>query len=105
MISKAVGNMCNKGPVKAAVTKGFPRIRIDYCTSWGYRNQLAPCSHLITQKYPSASFEYNAVPGNTGCFEVFAEDILVHSKLKTGKFIEDEDKFLDYLDEVLKSKK
>ena len=105
MISKAIKNLSHVPVKSSSGSVGYPRIRIDYCGSWGYVNQIAPCKHMILQRYSNSTFETNVIPGRTGCFEVFAEGQLVHSKLKTGKFIEDPDDFMERLDEVLASKK
>ena len=56
------------------------KVRIDYCNSWGYDSKANALSEAIKKVYPKADFEMVPIGGNTGCFEVYANNKLIHSK-------------------------
>lgn len=49
---------------------------------------------LIQHYYPQANVELVKIPGFSGCFEVFVDNTLVHSKKQGQGFIKDPQAFM-----------
>ena len=57
---------------------------------------------MIKKHYPKANVHGNQIPGNTGCFEIFVNDELIHSKRGGEGHARDYNKLLVQIKESLK---
>ena len=88
-----------------ATNRDLPiQVRVDYCNSWGYYDGVIKVSKFIKQYYPRANIVERPIPGYTGCFEIYVNDQLVHSKKNGQGFIRDGEKFILKVKEVAEGK-
>ncbi len=81
--------------VNIETNKTLPiNVLIEYCDSWGYYGAVDNAAEAILKFYPSAKIETRAIQGFTGCFEIYVNDKLVHSKKKGEGFVRDGNKFI-----------
>ena len=67
------------------------KVKIEYCTGWGYKAKANSLSAKIEKKY---GVKPVLVKSSGGAFEIYKDDKKVYSKLQTKKFPD--------FDEVLK---
>ena len=67
---------------------------IKYCAGWGYGSKFNQVKQLILSHYPNATVNGERDYDNPGAFEVFINGQLIHSKLKSKSFIQDPNKLI-----------
>ncbi len=70
------------------------QVQIDYCNSWDYYEGARKVGNFIKQFYPLARVNQQAIEWNSGCFEIYVNEKLIHSKKSGDGFVENGDEFL-----------
>ena len=61
-------------------------MKVDYCGSWGYGSIFKTVKENVSKFYPKAIIEGNKIPGNTGCFDIFVNNIEIYNKVNYSYF-------------------
>lgn len=67
------------------------KIRIEYCTSWGYIDRAVALARNLLNEHKNKIEELTIVPSSGGVFEIQFNDKLLFSKKESGRFPEDEE--------------
>ena len=76
-------------------------VKIVYCGSWGYTSKFNQVKQAIQSHFPNATVEGEKTSSQPGAFEVFVENKLVFSKLQTKGFVQDFDKLIADIRQVV----
>ena len=65
------------------------KIRIEYCTSWGYVDRAVALTASLLNKHKNNIDELVIIPSRGGVYEVMVNDSLLFSKKELGRFPEE----------------
>ena len=69
-------------------------VKVVYCGGWGYTGKFNQVKQVILNYYPNAHIEGEKTPSKSGAFEIYVEEKLIFSKLKSNSFVQDYNKLI-----------
>ena len=62
------------------------KIRIEYCTSWGYLGRAVALANSSLDEHKNKIGELTIIPSSGGVFEIEVDGKLIFSKKELGRF-------------------
>ena len=67
------------------------KIRIEYCTSWGYISRAVALTQTLLNEHKNNIEELTIIPSSGGVYEISLNDELLFSKKELDRFPEDDE--------------
>lgn len=67
------------------------KIRIEYCTSWGYISRAVALAEKLLNEHKNDIEELTIIPSSGGVFEISMNEELLFSKKELNRFPEDDE--------------
>ena len=61
-------------------------MKIEYCTSWGYRGRAVALARNLLQEHEKEMAEFTLVPSSGGVFEITLNDEVIFSKKELDRY-------------------
>ena len=61
------------------------KIKLEFCIVWNYTPRAVSTVEDILEKYGKDVTSIDLIPGTGGVFELYVDDVLIYSKLETGR--------------------
>ena len=61
------------------------KIKLEFCIVWNYTPRAVSTVEDILEKYGKEIKSIDLIPGSGGVFELYLDEVLIYSKLKTGR--------------------
>ena len=61
------------------------KIKLEFCIVWNYTPRAVSTVEDILEKYGKDVTSIDLIPGTGGVFELYVNDVLIYSKLETGR--------------------
>ena len=61
------------------------KIKLEFCIVWNYTPRAVSTVEDILEKYGKDITSIDLIPGSGGVFELYLDEVLIYSKLKTGR--------------------
>ena len=61
------------------------KIKLEFCIVWNYTPRAVSTVEDILEKYGKDVKSIDLIPGTGGVFELYVDDVLIYSKLETGR--------------------
>ena len=61
------------------------KIKLKFCIVWNYTPRAVSTVEDILDKYGQDVTSIDLIPGTGGVFELYVDDVLIYSKLETGR--------------------
>ena len=61
------------------------KIKLEFCIVWNYTPRAVSTVEDILEKYGKDVTSIDLIPGTGGVFELYVDEVLIYSKLETGR--------------------
>jgi len=61
------------------------KIKLEFCIVWNYTPRAVSTVEDILEKYGKEITSIDLIPGTGGVFELYLDEVLIYSKLETGR--------------------
>ena len=61
------------------------KIKLEFCIVWNYTPRAVSTVEDILEKYGKEIKSIDLIPGTGGVFELYLDEVLIYSKLETGR--------------------
>ena len=61
------------------------KIKLEFCIVWNYTPRAVSTVEDILEKYGKDVTSIDLIHGTGGVFELYVDEVLIHSKLETGR--------------------
>ena len=61
------------------------KIKLEFCIVWNYTPRAVSTVEDILEKYGKDVTSIDLIPGTGGVFELYVNEVLIYSKLETGR--------------------
>ena len=61
------------------------KIKLEFCIVWNYTPRAVSTVEDILEKYGKDVTSIDLIPGTGGLFELYVNEVLIYSKLETGR--------------------